>query len=255
MIMMMMMMTLTLMMTMMAIKNHSWMRSPDVNYTCPPAWSKFPVTDIIYSFQIYESRFPGDLTFLNWEFSTTKVKRQKWKKQPEVQWWEALEGGFLRTRATVWVSLRAVEVWLTTERQLTMVLDTVMTVRLPWSNCWACCCCDCCRCCHPPPSPPGCCPCCPAVWDGFLCWPPAPIDTIVEQPCPADFPQLNAASRNISSILNIWKIWIFGIFSNISSTQRPTYLHHNLYKQNLSARLCVQKLQLFGLASGKRSCW
>ena len=161
--------------------------------------------------------------FMNQDFLATShfwienSQPQKWrgkseKKQPEVQWWEALEGGFLRTRATVWVSLRAVEVWLTTEVQLTMVLDTVMTVRLPWSCCRACCCC----CCHPPSSPPGCCPCCPAVWDGFLCWPPAPIDTIVEQPCPADFPQLNAASRNIS---NIWKIWIFGIFSNISSTQ------------------------------------
>ena len=50
---------------------------------------------------------------------------------------------------------------------------------------------------------PGCCPCCPAVWDGFLCWPPAPLNTIVEQPCPGDFPQLNLASIGINIIVLI----------------------------------------------------
>ena len=53
------------------------------------------------------------------------------------------------------------------------------------------------------PHYPGCCPCCPAVWDGFLCWPPAPLNTIVEQPCPGDFPQLNLASSDISIIVLI----------------------------------------------------
>ena len=41
----------------------------------------------------------------------------------------------------------------------------------------------------------GCCPCCPPVWDGFLCWPPAPLNTIVEQPCPGNIPQLNHKSK------------------------------------------------------------
>jgi len=48
----------------------------------------------------------------------------------------------------------------------------------------------------------GCCPCCPPVWDGFLCWPPTSINTLVEQPCPANIPQLNTANfafRNCSS--------------------------------------------------------
>ena len=46
----------------------------------------------------------------------------------------------------------------------------------------------------------SCCPCCPPVWDGFLCWPPAALDSVVEQPCPADRPQLNHASRHLSLV-------------------------------------------------------
>ena len=37
--------------------------------------------------------------------------------------------------------------------------------------------------------------CCPPVWDGFLCWPPAPPECLVEQPCPANIPQLNQHSK------------------------------------------------------------
>ena len=37
--------------------------------------------------------------------------------------------------------------------------------------------------------------CCPPVWDGFLCWPPAPRDSQVSQPCPANIPQLNINSK------------------------------------------------------------
>ena len=65
------------------------------------------------------------------------------------------------------------------------------------------------------PHYPGCCPCCPAVWDGFLCWPPAPLNTIVEQPCPGDFPQLNLASIDINIIVLI--ISTFIEFVNISA--------------------------------------
>ena len=37
--------------------------------------------------------------------------------------------------------------------------------------------------------------CCPPVWDGFLCWPAAPLTSVVEQPCPANIPQLNPHSK------------------------------------------------------------
>ena len=48
--------------------------------------------------------------------------------------------------------------------------------------------------------------------------------------------------------LNIWNIGITSLAPNIFA---PKPLQTNPF---LSARLCVQKLQLFGLASGKRSC-
>ena len=38
--------------------------------------------------------------------------------------------------------------------------------------------------------------CCPPVWDGFLCWPPAPANCVVEQSCPANIPQLNQHSKS-----------------------------------------------------------
>ena len=41
----------------------------------------------------------------------------------------------------------------------------------------------------------SCCPCCPPVWDGFLCWPPTSINTVVEQPCPANIHQINSNSK------------------------------------------------------------
>ena len=41
--------------------------------------------------------------------------------------------------------------------------------------------------------------CCPPVWDGFLCWPPAPVNTVVEQLCPGNLPQLNHKSMQHAS--------------------------------------------------------
>ena len=41
--------------------------------------------------------------------------------------------------------------------------------------------------------------CCPPVWDGFLCWPPAPVNSVVEQLCPGNLPQLNHKSMQHAS--------------------------------------------------------
>ena len=41
--------------------------------------------------------------------------------------------------------------------------------------------------------------CCPPVWDGFLCWPTAPVNTVVEQLCPGNLPQLNHKSMQHAS--------------------------------------------------------
>ena len=51
--------------------------------------------------------------------------------------------------------------------------------------------------------------CCPPVWDGFLCWPPAPVNSVVEQLCPGNLPQLNHKSMqhaSETSMHNIIKI-------------------------------------------------
>ena len=37
--------------------------------------------------------------------------------------------------------------------------------------------------------------CCPPVWDGFLCWPSAPSNSVVEQLCPGNLKQLNHRSK------------------------------------------------------------
>ena len=51
-----------------------------------------------------------------------------------------------------------------------------------------------------------CCPCCPPVWDEFLCWPPAPVNSVVKQLCPGNFPQLHYKSKNLIILISIFPI-------------------------------------------------
>ena len=49
--------------------------------------------------------------------------------------------------------------------------------------------------------------CCPPVWDGFLCWPPAPANCVVEQSCPANIPQLNQHSKSVRKRGETTEFW------------------------------------------------
>ena len=42
---------------------------------------------------------------------------------------------------------------------------------------------------------------CPPVFDDFLCWPAAPAHSVVQQPCPGNYKQLNHKSKKIVDIL------------------------------------------------------
>ena len=52
---------------------------------------------------------------------------------------------------------------------------------------------------------------CPPVFDDFLCWPAAPAHSVVQQPCPGNYKQLNHKSKKIVDILLLDTRYLYNV--------------------------------------------
>ena len=68
---------------------------------------------------------------------------------------------------------------------------------------------------------------CPPVFDDFLCWPAAPAHSVVQQPCPGNYKQLNHKSKKIVDIL-------LQIFLQIYSLDTYSKHHIHILQQSIS---------------------